>query len=50
MVSLSLSEEKVKSPVYFEAVRPNFVQGTLNFLKLNNSFLAAIKISNIPPE
>ena len=54
MVPLSLSEEKVeiKSHVYFEAVRSNFMQGTLNFLKLNKLFLAAIDINirNISPE
>ena len=36
---------KIKSYVYSEAVRPNFMQGTRNFLKLNNLFSAAIDIN-----
>ena len=36
---------KIKSYVYSEAVRPNIMQGTLNFLKLNNLFSAAIDIN-----
>ena len=34
--------ENGKSHVYFEALRPNFMQGNLNFVKLNNLFWAAI--------
>ena len=36
---------KIKSHVHFEAVTPNFMQRTLNLLKLNNLFSAAIDIN-----